>query len=545
MRCRKSHLLIKLEYGEMLMFAILKPLKKANKFIPYLLFLLLMIGTISMKTNYHVDEIYSYGLANNAGEIIIEFEDGVKYEPSEIPFVNYLTVDSENRFDYKMVWANQAKDVHPPLYYAVLHTICSFFPGRFSKWFAGIINIIFGLATLFVFRKLLSYYCSNPALREVISIGFVFSAGILSNVSFFRMYVMAMFWVISLCYVYISHIGKNFDWEFCLQSFLIITLGALTHYYCIVFAVLISAVFGVYQLICRQWKNVLLLCVSTMLAGRVAYRIFPAMTFHVFSGQRGTEALENLSNTSDYWNRLKCFYGFINKDLFGGYLAVVIIVLLPLLLVRILRDESEELPEKQSSADNKQWLRNMILLIPIGIYFLLVSKMAAYVAFRYLLPVYAVTFLVLMTLLTSTLRKWVSKRNCVLVTCALVGIISVGTWQHASWEYLYLGTSDFLQTASQYSEVDCICIYDIPWKVHPMFLEAKQYKSINFVNKDNTEVLDRLIEENDNPVVLTVIGVDDKMQYVNLYLEKSENLSTSTEIGSYAYGTSYYLNDNQ
>ena len=66
-----------------------------------------------------------------------------------------------------------------------------------------------------------------------------------------------------------------------------------------------------------------------MLAGRVAYRIFPAMTFHVFSGQRGTEALENLSNTSDYWNRLKCFMVLSIKDLFGGYLAVVIIVLLP------------------------------------------------------------------------------------------------------------------------------------------------------------------------------------------------------------------------
>ncbi|MFR6590175.1 MAG: hypothetical protein ACLURV_08710 [Gallintestinimicrobium sp.] len=36
----------------------------------------------------------------------------------------------------------QTYDVHPPFYYLPLHTVCSLFPGRFSKWSGIGLNIV-------------------------------------------------------------------------------------------------------------------------------------------------------------------------------------------------------------------------------------------------------------------------------------------------------------------------------------------------------------------------------------------------------------------
>ena len=60
----------------------LKPFKAA---LCYGLFLAVMILTIKAKSNYHMDEISSYGLANHVGGINLTFEQKVKYTPAEAP----------------------------------------------------------------------------------------------------------------------------------------------------------------------------------------------------------------------------------------------------------------------------------------------------------------------------------------------------------------------------------------------------------------------------------------------------------------------------
>ncbi len=93
------------------------------------------------KINYHYDERLTFGLANNTmGGVKIE--NGKVYHGFSL-YNDYLSVRNTERFDYKGVWKNQAKDVHPPFYYVIIHTICSFFPEQYSKWFGIIPNIIF------------------------------------------------------------------------------------------------------------------------------------------------------------------------------------------------------------------------------------------------------------------------------------------------------------------------------------------------------------------------------------------------------------------
>ena len=113
----------------------------------YVLFLIFMILISNSKIGYNIDEMLSYGLSNHEYGLCVETLDEYTYEPAVLAYQRYFTAVDGLRFDYDMVWRNQASDVHPPLFYVILHTICSLRPNAFSKWHGLIINIIFQINT--------------------------------------------------------------------------------------------------------------------------------------------------------------------------------------------------------------------------------------------------------------------------------------------------------------------------------------------------------------------------------------------------------------
>lgn len=79
-----------------------------------------------MKKNFfHLDEALTFTLTNNKDGINISDEYKNTWRPG-IDYYRLLTVSSEDKFNYKQVYINQTEDVHPPLYYFIIHTISSF-----------------------------------------------------------------------------------------------------------------------------------------------------------------------------------------------------------------------------------------------------------------------------------------------------------------------------------------------------------------------------------------------------------------------------------
>ena len=157
----------------------------------YLVMAVLLVVAIGSKININLDEIYSYGLANYTKGLNLTVMENVKYEPASSAYMEYVT--ATDRFNYKNVWQNQANDVHPPLYYTIVHTICSLMPGTFSFWYAGVINIFFSLCTLFFVQRL-AYILGgkNKNVMVAVSAAFVFCFGVIYANGFLRMYIMAM-----------------------------------------------------------------------------------------------------------------------------------------------------------------------------------------------------------------------------------------------------------------------------------------------------------------------------------------------------------------
>lgn len=499
--------------------------------VVYIVFLTIMFITLCLKTNFHVDEVYSYGLSNNVEGISIEFDDGIEYNPISV-YLDYVSTDEMSRFNYINVWKNQIKDVHPPLYYILLHTICSFFPDTFSIWYAGVINIAFALATLYVARKLLMLLLPKKEMCELLSYAFIFTTGILSAVTFLRMYVIAMFWVTLLTFLFVSSVHEevlNAKWYG--SVFLVTVLGALTHYYCIVYAVLLSFVYGLYLIFDRK-KSFCRFCGTMISAGGISVLLFPAMIKHMFFNYRGKEALDNISNIEDYWIRLKSFWGFVNQQMFGGMLTYILIAGVFGVVLLILRYNGKILDIFRKYKDES--VKFILLLIPSIFYYLLVSKIAAYQTDRYLFPIYAVSFVGVMCLIIKVIDSiWKAKEG--MIICIILSLITVGTWKGFNWPYLYRNTENTLQKASLYKDVNCICFYDKAWRTQSLFYEAINYKSITFVEKNDWELVDELLDDSVNEVVIMMCGVDDKTEYINRIMQEHPFLSKYEKISGNSY----------
>lgn len=508
----------------------------------YVLFIMMSVLIILLKKQMHIDEYFSYGSANHIGSMHIEIEDGRTYVPSDVPYLNYMTADPNNRFNYINVWQNQAEDVHPPLYYAILHTICSLFPGKFSFWFAGVINIIFGVMTLYLLRKLFRLYCGNDAPVNLLSVTYIVSAGVMSSVSFFRMYIMAMFFVTLTAFCFADAVGKVRNVRFYVTIMTVAVLGALTHYYCIAYLVITCFVFGIYLLSDKKYKDFGLFVCSMTGAGGLSIVIFPSIIKHIFSGYRGKESIDNLlthSPENDLF-RLREFWGYINIELFGGAMPLLLLMAVLLCILGILTRH-----QRNEKLDGICFFRWGILVVPVVCYFLLISKIAVYISDRYLFPVYAAAVCLFVSIAFLLLKKLLGDRKFTaniamphLAVFLLSGVMILNSWGRITWNYIYRNEAQRLGALEKYRETDCIAVYDHRWKAEAAFLEIAIYKSVTFFPLANPELIDEYDSSADNLIVLAIGNNDEILEQIS---NKFPNLNQYIELGSYAYSTTYYF----
>ena len=505
----------------------------------YVVFVILMIGVLMNKKNFHVDEIYSYGLSNHIGGPAISFVQGEEYQPASVPYDNYVTVAENERFQYRNVWENQRKDNHPPFFYAILHTICSFFPGTFSIWYAGVINMIFACITLYFVRKLLSFFVEDEKIRAILTVAFIASPGILSAVSFLRMYVMAMAWVTMLTWLLIAEEKDGRQVSFWIKVFLTVLAGALTHYYCIVYTVFISVVYGVFLLLRKNWKDFGKLCLTMLLAAGCAIAIFPAMLKHVFKSARGTEAISNFSSHESgvYFDRIREFVRIINGQLFGKLLLVILLAIILLFTVILVKSLKKEDEKHRLSIENIQ--KYAVAFLPAVCYFLMIGKIAAYLSDRYMFPVYALLQMGIMGTLVVLLVKILPKRAGGVCAGVLLLIMTGNIWKIGEWKYLYLSSVPLLEKEAAYKDVDCLYIYDDEWRTQGSFMEVPGYHSVTFVKSDNLQLLKDTYCAEKEQLIVIVIG--DQEQILNQIQSSCPQLTEAEYIGEFSYGKTIYL----
>lgn len=243
---------------------------------------------IERKKGHHSDEVFSYGLANSFYEPFLETDGlrssiGENHEHNLNQWIsadvlrNYVTVQKGEQFRYDSVWYNQTQDRHPPFYYAVMHTICSFFPDTFSWWFGYGINFVC-LAVMQIFLyKLSRNILKSKYLALLVCVFWGFSTGAIDLTIFVRMYCMLAMWTVIFLYLHSKLLETDSKplLKQLIPIMVVTVCGALTQYLFLFVAFITAVCFCIRYLYRKQWKIFWAYGFSVLGATAAAMLIFP------------------------------------------------------------------------------------------------------------------------------------------------------------------------------------------------------------------------------------------------------------------------------
>lgn len=396
------------------------------------------------KNGYNVDELYTYGLSNSYYEPFINISENT--ELSSDYFKEYLTVQDNEKFAFKSVYDNQSRDVHPPFYYFLFHTIASFTPNVFSKWTGITLNIILFIACWLILLKISKLFLKDRYLSLLPSVIWGFSSGAISSIVFIRMYVLMTVFVLLTSYFHIKAMKLHtFNKSTLGWIYLITFLGVMTHYYYVIFACFVSIIYCVYLLYKKRLKYLAGYCLAMFGSLGSAVIFYPALIDHIFLGYRGTEAVTNISETTSSLQttllNFTAYYEILNTSLFSNSLNYLLFLFLLLIFLVIFKKNKKRQNERQENLWNKNKnniLMLMSLMFATGMYVFIVAQVAPYKADRYVFPMFPLIILTVVVIFVLLFSRFIKNKN---VTFILLGIFTVFsliyTYANGSVNYLY------------------------------------------------------------------------------------------------------------
>lgn len=399
--------------------------KKARVVLAIVIFLSLAISSIFMmnKQGYHEDELLTYNLANSAD--ILNTDGGWN---SGDDFIDYLSVSDNDRFNYAQVYENQIIDAsHPPFYYALVHTVCSFFPNVFSRYFAFSINVLAMTGILIMLYKIVKKISKNNFYSLIATGAFAFSIACTTMTIYLRMYATLTFFVLAMIYMNLKIYEKKNNAK--LSDFLIlgvITLfGTLTQYYFILFEALTALIMLVFKLKEKNIKELIKYIVTLALGSAVALCIYPYIITNVLGGNRGfgsmSISIDPITVVTYFTYKICTYIQVLAKDVFLNQIWLLVLCGVALIGFWIyLRFVKKEKLSKTA----------FMAFIPSVVYFVAISLVSPFNSDRYImasLPMLVTMFVLALIKFTRVVGKDILTKAvpiCLAITCA-VGYMTV------------------------------------------------------------------------------------------------------------------------
>ncbi|MCM1047276.1 MAG: hypothetical protein NC433_02490 [Clostridiales bacterium] len=520
--------------------------------------LLMLIYYGGKKEGFHEDEYYSFYSTNRTAGLYEPDREWVDRESVRNEFV----VLPEEKFNYGMVVEVQSWDVHPPLFYFLLHTVCSFFPGVFSKWLGIGVNIAAFILN-FGLLAWLAYMVTgqNKRLTLLLVSAYGFNPIIISGVMFIRMYEWLTVFVLSCACIHVRAVVKK---DFGVKKFLlplaaINFLGFLTQYYYLIFLFFTAAGFCIWKLLsCVERKeNGRVLdwgrlkvsvadCVKYGFACAISLALavicYPASLSHIFRGYRGIGALSEFTDAANTGVRLGFFIDLMNEYLFDGYMLLwlAVIALMGIAVFVMSRGGKERVKAKTDSAERTAFF---MLLFAAGGYFFTVSKTALLLyetSNRYQLSIYGIVLLLLITalyMLWSVLidnyqgqnplhKKQLSRLGGVILLFMLF-MGDIDELVGGKTIFLYSEDKEVMAYAKENVHTPVMILYndESPYNVWWRSQELMEYDRVYFVSEGNEEQLTDEVICGSDKLIVYAADYDRQEEWLFRILACNPNLS--------------------
>lgn len=509
------------------------------------------------KAGFHEDELYTYYSSNKTAGLFVNDRQWTQGEELRNDFV----VLGGEGFRYDVVWQMQSWDVHPPLYYFLFHTVCSLFPGVFSKWLGIAVNLIAyaGSYILLAYTAYTAVRCGGAAecrkevwgekraklLSFLVCLFWGFSGAVISGVMFIRMYQLLTFFVL-LCLS--LHLRAVFRQDFRIRSFLLplaltVFFGFLTQYYYIIFHFFLGAGFCFYLLRKKKIRELFsyaAACAAGLLAALIYY---PPALSHIFRGYRGTEAVSEFGNASNTLDRLRFFWGLFDDYVMSDTLSIWILIL------ALLAVTMGYLRKRGRLSDREINPAAALMLFAAAGYFFTVSKTALLLgetSNRYQLPVYGILCFLLIYGMWSCIERLSEARmrkkgmmprhqesrflSKVLpgALCLILILIDVTALYRGRVFFLYEEEKEIMAFVREHKDVPVVVFYNEASGDHIWWLsdELIEYPRVYLASMGNKEPLTDETITGSKSLLVYAADYEDGEGYIQELLEANENLSS-------------------
>ena len=501
------------------------------------------------KEGMFIDEIYSLGLSNSYYmPFIKDFNSGNILDTviTQQELIDYISVGPDDAFSYDSVYFNQVQDVHPPLYYWLLHTACSV-SAVFAVWqsqlvSAMILDYLFYIAALFVLYILVKKLFNSSYLATAAVALYGLSGIGLSTMLMIRMYVLLTLFTLLLSHSVLCILRRGRFSDYVLLFFSILG-GFLTQYYFIFYAFSLCGTFVIFSICKKNVKKALIFSITALSAVGVFALIFPAYFDHLSADKlvSGGNALENVMSLSQYSSRIISYaanYAYWMK-------AILLIIALLFIACAVFGKKIMAV-----APESKPLSEYALLLLPAVLAFLVIAICSPIIAVRYvynIAPIFIIFVVLLIYLfLTAFPEKILARLKPILLV--LIVAVSLFSLYMQNPDYLYPEQQEQLLLLENYSDSPCLYInnnYNAP--ITQDLFKLLTFEDF-FVTSDTAS--NKMLEYiGDADSVVVFIDTDsfwssgfDPKQVVG-ELGNNTGLTHITELYSYKLSTVYLMED--
>lgn len=425
--------------------------------------MLLAVYCCIIKSGGFVDEYFSLGFSNSIyGGYLIDSFDGNLLDKviTHDELENYIMVDEGEAFTYRHIFRNCGDDLTPPLYYCILHTICSFFPGTISKWFGLSMNLVtYFITLLFLYHSSFLLHKSRW-VSALITICYGFSMGGMNCATYIRMYGMVTMWTVMLLF-FIIHVIQNERKKFAVVSGIVIYLGFLTQYnFGIPAFFLCAATCGVllYQ---KRIKQLVVFGISGI-SGAILF-LLTWSSLLVQAERIAPWEHENGKGDTGLFLSLYYWCKVISKQI-GIELIILCVLIIGILILKYAT--GTKISDLMTKLKGKNIIAAYVILLTGYIFgTIVIAYFAPYFSARYCfntMPVFAMLLGLPLVLFKELLQKYFEKKdihlsmNTVGAVIALLVIISAARFDEM--KYLYLDNPEKLRITESVASHPCLFV---------------------------------------------------------------------------------------
>ena len=477
----------------------------------------LMIYHGYYKEYFYEDEVLSYTAANS--------QNGLWMNPSVGEWVSgddlysYIIVKPSERFDYDNVFANQVSDTHPPVYIAILHTICSLIAGNWSKWTGIGLNIacMVVVAILLYFLSL-KFFPDKKELSLMYVFLWVCSIGTITQVQYLRMYMVLQIFTTACALWHVNNINREEKKSDYAWLFLITYFGTMTQYFYLINAFFFSVFFVLNRLYKKKIKSAVMYCVTMFVSAIVVLITWPSIVSHMFIKEVGYGSFHHEISVSDIISRIHTMYVFVNNEVFGG-VAKIIMLVIGAFMVYMLCTKKINCPSFIKMSYSYWMLLGSSILA-----FVTITLVTPYLCDRYISPLFAYILLfVLMILFYMAEELFKSKYIgyaivTVLFLCPEIGVLKEGL----------VDNNREIIMAESTEHSDSICLFQSNIPAEENVFELNKFDDI-YIYLHPKDIEDTRVKDADELVVYISNDFDSdeiirEIQIINPKLKSSEQL---------------------